>query len=97
MVRAQRENGDKIKVRIFENISVLQQFLLDSYWEINDTPEFTKNPLKIHFIDIETYSPDDFPVPDKAKDTVNVITSILKRTIRTLYQDGIVSSSICHT
>ena len=74
MVRAQRENGDKIKVRIFENISVLQQFLLDRYWELNDTPEFTKNPLKIHFIDIETYSPDDFPVPDKAKDTVNVIT-----------------------
>ena len=74
MVRAQRENGEKVSVRVFENLSVLQQFLIDRYWKVNDTPEFTEHPLKIQFIDIETYSPDEFPVPEFAKDTVNVIT-----------------------
>ena len=74
MVRAQRENGEKVSVRVFENLSVLQQFLIDRYWQVNDTPEFTEHPLKIQFIDIETYSPDEFSVPEFAKDTVNVIT-----------------------
>lgn len=74
MVRSQKSNGDKVAVRIFENITPLQQFLIDRYWKVSDTPEFIQHPIKIHFIDIETYSPDEFPVPEKAKDVVNVIT-----------------------
>ena len=61
-------------LRIFESISAPQQFLVDQYWRQNDTSEFSQFPIKVVFVDIETYSPDAFPVPDKASDTVNVIT-----------------------
>jgi len=60
--------------RIFEGVSTLQQFLIDRYWQENSTQEFSRYPIKIQFLDIETYSPDAFPVPDKANDVVNVIT-----------------------
>lgn len=60
--------------RLFENISTDQQFLIDQFHTKNSEPDFNINPLKILFLDIETYSPDEFPVPDKAKDPINVIT-----------------------
>jgi len=60
--------------RVFENFNVYQQFLLDTYWKENEKPEFTKNPLKVYFIDIETYSPDAFPNPQDPGDTINIIT-----------------------
>lgn len=48
--------------RIFENLSVQQQFLIDTFWSVNDKPEFTQNKLKTWFLDIETdtlnYKPD---------------------------------------
>ena len=60
--------------RVFENLPAHQQFLVDSYWKDNENPDFNKNPIKTLFIDIETYSPDDFPDIKTANHTVNIIT-----------------------
>ena len=65
---------DNKVTRVFENFGVYQQFLLDAYWQENEKPEFTKHQLKVHFIDIETYSPDAFPDPQDPNDTINIIT-----------------------
>lgn len=61
-------------LRIFESVSAPQQFLIDQYWQQSSTPEFSQFPIKVCFVDIETYSPDAFPTPERASDTVNVIT-----------------------
>ena len=66
-----RDSGIK---RLYENIPVVQQYLLDTFWRENESPDFTKNELKIMFIDIETYSVDSFPNIDDPDHTVNVIT-----------------------
>lgn len=60
--------------RVFENLSSDQQFLCDMYYKENISNEFNKHSLITYFVDIETYSPDEFPTPDKAKDQINVIT-----------------------
>lgn len=60
--------------RLFGNLSCEQQFLLNTFKDEIDKPEFTKNPLKIFFLDIETYSPNEFPQPEIAKDPINLIT-----------------------
>jgi len=65
---------DNKVTRVFENFNVYQQFLIDAYWQENEKPEFTKNQLKVYFIDIETYSPDAFPDPQDPNDTINIIT-----------------------
>lgn len=69
-----RGEDEKTVVRLFENISGPQQFLVDQFWKVNNLPDFTKFPVRFAFIDIETYSPDAFPQPELANDTVNVIT-----------------------
>jgi len=60
--------------RVYENIPAVQQYLIDTFWTENEKPEFAKNQLKVTFIDIETYSVDDFPNIDNPDHTVNVIT-----------------------
>jgi len=60
--------------RVFENVPVVQQFLLDSYGKENETDDFAKFDLKVMYIDIETYSVDSFPDIDNPDHTVNVIT-----------------------
>jgi len=60
--------------RVFENLNVQQQFLIDTYWKNNEDADFNKNPIKVLFIDIETYSPDEFPKPGDPKHPINVIT-----------------------
>ena len=60
--------------RVFENSPPAQQFLLDLYWQENESEEFTEHPLKYCFLDIETYSVDSFPDVDNPTHTVNVIT-----------------------
>lgn len=62
--------------RLYENISTVQQYLLDTFWQVNETPEFTKNDLKVVFLDIETYSPSSEGFPDTNNPThpINVIT-----------------------
>ena len=66
-----KESGVK---RLYENIPASQQYLLDTFWTENEKPEFTQHPLKVTFIDIETYSPDCFPDIEDPNHTVNVIT-----------------------
>jgi DNA polymerase elongation subunit (family B) len=42
--------------RVFENLPVVQQFLVDAYWKDNENLEFNTHPIKTMFVDIETYS-----------------------------------------
>lgn len=60
--------------RIFYNIQAEQQFLIDTFKTKNGDEDFSKYPLKIFYLDIETYSPNDFPEPKTAPDKINVIT-----------------------
>ena len=62
--------------RVFENLPAEQQFLLDMFWKENEKPEFSQYPLKICYIDIETYSPASggFPDVDNPTHPVNAIT-----------------------
>ena len=60
--------------RLFENIPTIQQFLLETFWRENETPEFSQHPLRMVFLDIETFSPDSFPNTEDPTHTVNVIT-----------------------
>jgi DNA polymerase elongation subunit (family B) len=61
-------------VRLFHNIGVEQQYLIDTFKTEVDSPEFTQHPLKIWYIDIEVYAKDEFPTADKAKYPINLIT-----------------------
>ena len=60
--------------RVFENLQSHQQYLVDRYWEENEEEDFNKHPIKTMFIDIETYSPDDFPDIQTGNHKVTVIT-----------------------
>lgn len=60
--------------RIFHNFTCSQQFLIDEFSSEIENPDFVKHPLKIFYLDIETYSPDEFPEPNLAKAPVNMIT-----------------------
>lgn len=71
--RARYLKDNKI-TRIFENLNIQQQFLIDNFWELNERPEFTNHQVRVLFIDIETYSPDDFPKPDNPLHPINIIT-----------------------
>ena len=66
-----RESG---RTRVFENINCEHQFLIDMFWQDHQKDTFSQHPLKVLYIDIETYSPDSFPIPSEAKDMINVIT-----------------------
>ena len=60
--------------RLFFNLKAEQQFLLEKYLRLNETFEFSEKPLKIYFLDIETDSPDHFPIPKDARHPINLIT-----------------------
>lgn len=60
--------------RVFDNFPVTQQYLVDTFWKVNETREFAQYPIKVMFLDIEVYAPDDFPHANKANEPVNVIT-----------------------
>ena len=60
--------------RVFENLNIQQQYLIDSFWQENEKEEFSNQPIRVLFIDIETYSPDVFPVPDNPTHPINIIT-----------------------
>lgn len=61
-------------VRLFHNIGIEQQYLLDVFKNEVDSPKFVENPLKIWYLDIEVYAKDEFPTADKAKYPINLIT-----------------------
>jgi DNA polymerase elongation subunit (family B) len=71
--RSKFVNETPIK-RIFDNLSCEQDFLLNTYKNDINKLEFGQHPLKIFFLDIETYSPNEFPLPELAKDPINLIT-----------------------
>jgi DNA polymerase elongation subunit (family B) len=58
--------------RIFYNINAEQQYLIDKFYSTHENEDFGKNPLRIFYIDIETYSK-EFPNIKKATDQINVI------------------------
>jgi len=60
--------------RIFHNLPAEQQFLIDMFKHDNSEEFFNQHPLKIFYLDIETYSPGDFPNPRVAPDPINIIT-----------------------
>lgn len=69
--------------RVYENIRPEQQFLIDMFWREHEKDEFTANPLKVLFVDIETFSAkrvngvlqgDGFPNVEDPQHMVNVIT-----------------------
>jgi DNA polymerase elongation subunit (family B) len=61
--------------RIFHNLGPEQQFLIEMFKDVNGGPEFSKFPLKIFLLDIETESlSGEFPVPELAKDPINLFT-----------------------
>lgn len=60
--------------RIFHNLQVQQQFLLDTFKDEIDKPDFGSQPLRIFYLDIETYATDHFSTPQDANDPINLIT-----------------------
>jgi DNA polymerase elongation subunit (family B) len=60
--------------RIFQNLNVEQDFLINTFREDKKTIDYSSFPLRIYFWDIETYSPNGFPEPSEAKDVINLIT-----------------------
>lgn len=60
--------------RLFYNINPEQQYLLDIFKNEIDKPDFGHQPLKIFYLDIETYATDHFASPEKATDPINLIT-----------------------
>jgi DNA polymerase elongation subunit (family B) len=61
--------------RLFYNLGPEQQFLIEMYKDVNNHPDFSKFALKTFFIDIETeMATGEFPVPEKAKERINLIT-----------------------
>ena len=72
--------------RIYGNLPPMQQFLLDAFGKHNKKDGFSQFPLSIFYIDIEVYSPDEFPDPWEAKHPVNVLTiyNSLKKEFRVM-------------
>lgn len=60
--------------RLYYNIPVEQQFLIDTFGKHNKKQDFSKYTLKYYSIDIEVYSPDEFPDEWEAKHPINVIS-----------------------
>lgn len=71
--RSKFVNETPIK-RLFNNLSCEQDFLLTTYKDEIHKLDFGQHALKVYFLDIETYSPNEFPVPELAKDPINLIT-----------------------
>lgn len=59
--------------RVFDNFPPVQQFLIEKYYKDNETPDFSKNDLRVVFIDIEVIS-EEFPDAREVKYPINVIT-----------------------
>jgi DNA polymerase elongation subunit (family B) len=71
--RSKFVNGTSIH-RLFHNLNTEQQFLLETFKRESEKEDFSKNKLKIFFIDIETYGKDGFSTPEAATDPINLIT-----------------------
>lgn len=63
------------KLEIYESIPPIREFLLERFAGQQETPEFTKFDLRIHFIDIEIAVEDEFPEPREAAYPINLMTT----------------------
>ncbi len=64
-----------IGTRLFENLNIYQQFLVDMFYQEYEKENFIQFPLKTFYLDIEVYSKEEgFPHPDIAPAPINVIT-----------------------
>ena len=66
-----KESGTR---RLFENMPPVQQFLIDEYWKVHEDEDFFQHPLKVWFLDIETYSVGAFPNVEDPQDPINIIS-----------------------
>ena len=73
--------------RLYHNIQVEQQFLIEKFKDDYEKPEFSANPIKVCFLDIEVFSPDEFPEAKDAKHPINLIT-IYDNLSKTFYTWG---------
>jgi len=71
--------------RIFNNLPPEQQFLIEKYGDLPDQSAFVEHDLRVFYLDIEVYSPDEFPKAEDAKHPVNLITiyDTIKKKYRT--------------
>lgn len=60
--------------RIYNNLPIEQNFLIDMYSKVCKDDNFSQHPLSIAYIDIEVYSPDEFPDQWDVKHPINVIS-----------------------
>lgn len=72
------ERGKAIKdgrmTKVYGNLPVQQQFLVDHFWKDCKKRDFGKHELAVFIVDIEVYSPNEFPDEWEAKHPINVIT-----------------------
>jgi len=59
--------------KVFDNFPCVQQFLIERFYKDNETPEFSKNDVRVIFIDIEVIA-EEFPDAKYSKYPINVIT-----------------------
>lgn len=67
-----REFVEKTNQSLFHNINPEQQFLLD-HFRSESAENLLNEKLKVFYLDIEVYSPDEFPDPKEAKAPINAI------------------------
>jgi DNA polymerase elongation subunit (family B) len=75
---------------MFDMLTPVREFLVKRFAGQQETPEFTKFDLRVHFIDIEVAVEDEFPEPRDAKYPINVMTiydSYLKKYITWICTD----------
>lgn len=67
--------------KTFYCLPPIQQYLIDKFRGNEQEEDFSKYPLSIYFLDIETFSPNGFPNPLLAEDEITVITvySVLEK------------------
>ena len=60
--------------QVYQNFKPEQQFLLDRFFGENKTDDFYKYPLKAFYMDLEIFSPTEFPDPYIADAPISLIT-----------------------
>lgn len=60
--------------KTYGNLPVEQQYLIEKFWKDNRHSDFSKFSLRLFTIDIEVYSPNEFPDAWEAKHPINAIT-----------------------
>lgn len=51
-----------------------QEFLIELFWDVADEPDFNQQPVRVHWIDIETEISDRFEYAYTARNRINILT-----------------------